>query len=523
VFTLSFGLFLYVGHELARAGVLPGDALARTLNAAAAVKGRDPHLEAIGFVWPPFPTLFEVAILALLPIKALVRTGYAGVIVSAALMAATVSAVRSWLEDCGLGRVARIGLVIALVANPMILLYGSNGMSEAGMLCFLVLAARRLAKWFERGAVADLVVAGICLGMAYLTRYEAAASIVAVTAVVGLDVLRRTAGDFRRRRRTAITAATVIGLPAVFAALLWALLSWAVVGEPFAQFTSEYGNSALVQAAADRASDGAGLSLGGRLLLLGQQVAVFGGLAIVTAMVLYWWADRGGRRVAAAVATLGAPIAFHAVAALGGSTFGWGRFVISLVPLGVMLLGVLIADLSRRPGVSSAVVVAVGCVVALASSAAVLAVVRTGDLETRDDAWALSVLPPPYRTHVDEGLSIPMEEGRTIARDIERLAPGRGSVVVDSASAFPIVMAADDLRVFVIPPDRDFMQILADPYSFGVDYLLVSSPDTLAHDEVATVFPTLYENGAGISELVEEWNLETLRYRLYRVQRTVVR
>jgi hypothetical protein len=340
--------------------------------------------------------------------------------------------------------------------------------------------------------------------------------------VVVWHVHRRATGDRPERRRTAITAGAVVGLPAVFAAAMWALLSWAVVGEPFAQFTSEYGNSALVQAASDLAPDGAVLDGAGRLLLLGRQVLVFGGLSIVCAAVLFWWAQRGGRRALAAVATLGAPVAFHALAAVWGSTFGWGRFVITLIPLGVMLLGLVLADACDRREVKG-FVVALAWLVALASSAATLSVVRTGELETRDDAWALSTLPAPYRTEVGSGEPRPIFEGRTIARDIERLSPGPGSVVVDSASAFPIVMAADDLETYVIPPDRDFLQILADPYTFGVEYVLVSAPGTLAHDEVATIFPTLYENGAGFASLVDEWNLESLRYRLYRVERTVGR
>ncbi len=425
VFVLSFGVFLAAGVAFARAGVLPGDALARTMNAGAAVMGRDPHLEAIGFVWPPFPTLFEVAILTVIPVKGFVSTGYAGVLVSVTLMAATACGVRSWLEECGLQRIARLGLVVAFVANPMILIYGGNGMSEATMLCFLVLAARRLARWFEQERISDLVVAGLWLGMAYLARYESAGSIVVVIVVVTFCAYRASGGDRRSRRSAAVTTGAVVGLPPVFAASMWALFSWAVVGEPFAQFTSEYGNSALVQAAADGAPKGAALDSGGRLLQLGEQVLVFGGLAVVSGALLFWWAQWAGRRVIAAVAVLGAPVLFHAVAAAGGSTFGWGRFVISLVPLGVMLLGVLMAE-AVRGGVNRVVVVSIGCLVALASSAATLSLVRTGELETRDDAWALSALPPPYRTEVEEGRTIPLDEGRIIARDIDRRSPGRG-------------------------------------------------------------------------------------------------
>ncbi len=311
--------------------------------------------------------------------------GLAGVVVSAALMAGTVGAVRTWLEECGLGRALRLGLVVAFVANPMILLYGSNGMSEAGMLCFLVLAAIRLARWYESDSTPDLVATSLWLGLAYLTRYEVAGSIAVVIGLVAFVTYRREAGTRHLRRRVATTAAVVVGLPAVFAALLWALLSWAVVGEPFAQFTSDYGNSAIVKSATEKAGGAALTDAGGRLLLLGQQILVFGGLALVAGAFLLWWGRRGGRRVTVAVAVLLPPVAFQAVAAATGTTFGFGRFTISLVPLGIMLLGVALAGIAPRRVGAAAAVALVGFAVAVAAVVPALVVMRKGELGTTDD------------------------------------------------------------------------------------------------------------------------------------------
>jgi hypothetical protein len=523
VVALSFAGFLVCGWHLAHAGLLPGDALSRTLNAAAAVSGRDPHLEAIGFVWPPFPTLFESGILGAVHVRELVSIGMVGVLVSAALMAGAVGALRTWLEDCGLGRVARLGLVVAFALSPMILLYGSNGMSEAGMLCFLLLAAVRLARWYGTDATRDLVVTSIWLGMAYLTRYEVAGSIVVVIALVAVVTFRRESGVRSDRRRVATTAAVVVGLPAVFAACLWALLSWAVIGQPFAQFTSEYGNTAIVRAATEQ-TGGASLNDGGaRLLLLCEQVLVFGGLAIVSGLILLWWARRGWHRVAAAIAVLVPPVLFQAAAAATGSTFGFARFTISLVPLGFMLLGVAVggAEHRRAIGAAAATLLAIG--IAVGGAVPAVLVMRHGSLGTDSDAAAMSVMPPPYRStarHHGESL---LDQGRTVARAVEHLSPKPGSVVVDSAWAFPIVLQATDRSTFITPPDRDFMQILADPYTFGVKYVLVSHPSTVAFDQLRATFPGIYDNGAGIGKLVEEWDLGSMRLRLYKVTKAVSR
>jgi hypothetical protein len=521
---LSFAAFLACGWHLAHAGVIPGDSLSRTLSAADAVTGRDPHPEAIGFVWPPFPTLFEILPVAVLRLRDMVSIGLAGVVVSAGLMAGAVGAVRTWLEECGVGRFARIGLTIAFAASPMILLYGSNGMSEAGMLCFLVLAAIRIARWLDRDSTQDIVVASLWLGMAYLTRYEVAASIVAVVGLVALVTYRRESGSRRVRRRVAVTAAAVVGLPAVFAALLWALLSWAVIGQPFAQFTSEYGNSAIVRSTLAHSGAGPAADPGGRLLLLGEQVAVFGGLAIVSIVLLLWFTRRGWSRVLAALSVMVPPVLFQAIAAATGTTFGFARFTISMIPLGTMLLGVVIADVrtTNRLVVGSAALLA--CALALGASLPSLDVLRRGSLGTRDDDTpAMTAMPGPYRSTMRHQRVTPLDAGREVAAAIERLSPRPGSVLVDTSWAFPIVISASDRRIYVTPPDRDFMQVLSDPQTFHVKYVLVSSPSTVSYDSVRATFNGFYETGSGIAKLVEEWHYPSMRLRLYRVDKAVAR
>ncbi|TMK20351.1 MAG: hypothetical protein E6G68_04770 [Actinobacteria bacterium] len=72
-----------------------GDAVARVANASYALYSRDPHLGAIGFVWPPLPTL---VLMPLLPFKAifpvLVTRGFAANLATAAFMAGSVVQLR---------------------------------------------------------------------------------------------------------------------------------------------------------------------------------------------------------------------------------------------------------------------------------------------------------------------------------------------------------------------------------------------------------------------------------------------
>ena len=82
IFLLSFLLNIgmaYILFFVLRIG--NSDALSRTANAYYVLYSRDPHLAAIGFIWPPLPSILQ---LPLLPItKALNIIPFTGNIISA--------------------------------------------------------------------------------------------------------------------------------------------------------------------------------------------------------------------------------------------------------------------------------------------------------------------------------------------------------------------------------------------------------------------------------------------------------
>jgi hypothetical protein len=86
---------------------------------------------------------------------------------------------------------------------------------------------------------------------------------------------------------------------------------------------------------------------------------------------------------------------------------------------------------------------------------------------------------------------------------------------------FPIVLHAADPRQFVITPDRDFPAVLADPQTFGVEYIVVPPPGVGLGDldAVTREYAGFYTDGAGIATLVHEFDSESpnLRWRVFRV------
>ena len=149
-------------------GYHAGDAISRTANASYVLFSRYPHLAAIGFVWNPLPSLVEIPILLFTGIwPGLLHQGAAGAFMSAGFMAGAVVQVRGVLKDRDLSWPWVWGLTAIFALNPMVVLYGGNGLSEAPYLFFTIWAVRRLIRWMHSDSVSDLVVAGIALGLRF--------------------------------------------------------------------------------------------------------------------------------------------------------------------------------------------------------------------------------------------------------------------------------------------------------------------------------------------------------------------
>jgi hypothetical protein len=533
---LALGAVLAFGYH-----AIPGDAWSRVGNAYYVLFSRDPHLAAIGFVWTPLPSLL---LLPLLPFQALfpglVREGYAAVVVSAAAMAVAVWQLHGFLVDLHLRRSLRIVLTAAFALHPMIVLYGANGMSEALFIAALVITVRFTAKWIHEPMTSSLVAAAMGLAFAYLTRYEAVIAAGAAGGVVALVSYARTSGEARERWLTAVADLLVLLVPVAAAFASWAFASWIITGEPFPIFTSIYGNSAYVERAASENAAATGQGTGAALSYVAGQIVGLEQLLLpliaVSAAICLW---RREWRVLAVMGILGAVLAFQVYAFLTGRTYGWLRFYISAVPLATMLVGLCLADTqkprlplpdgarwfrraprsvadSRWPRVIAGGVL-VGCLASAYWPAfQTMADTRLGRGETAEHIHALVGRSGPgaYEPYsAEQALG-----AREIASTLDAMGLDEGSVLVDSATAFPIIMQVANPRVLVITSDRDFEGALADPQAYGVEYLLLP-PDFQGHDALNRAYPELYRAGTPFTELVRTFDApgRSPDWKLYRV------
>ncbi len=505
------------------ANIIQADALSRVGNAEYVLFSRDPHLAAIGFVWSPLPSLL---MLPLLPFKLifpqLVQLGFAANIVSAVSMGGAVYLTWRILNDLAIARAWRLILTLLFALHPMIIFYGANGMSEALFLFFLILSVRFLMAWLRTGRLEWQVYAGLALGGAYLCRYEALPAGLGALAVVAIVSWMRGQANRERRLVTALCDAAIVGAPFALAVAVWAVASYIIVGHPFEQFASIYGNDSQMRTLS-LGHSGADV-LGALVQVLALQplliVAIaFGGLHA---------ARRRDLRVLAIIAVLVPVLLFAGWARSNGTIAPWLRYFIVVIPLAVLMAGFSVgeADLGETIGrlglrgrlkTSLKVAAVMSVAVAVAASAAAmtdpsvapeegheLAYLTTGGQATADQQRAA-------RRFVTE---------RAIAAYLDGLHLPRGSVLVDSFMGFVIVLSSKRPEQFVITSDRDFKQAIADPSGTGVQYILVPRDGGLASlDAINQAYPGLYGSGAGVGHLVQDFRNvgDRADWRLYRV------
>ena len=460
------------------------DAMARVSAASSVWTSSDPKLAAIGYVWTPLPVLLMVLAAPLRALwPGLVSTGFLAAAVSAGAMASAVSTVWGLLGDRRVRTAPRVVVTVGFALAPMILFYAGNGMTEALLLALLLAAVRRLLRWVDSADTVDLVAAGVLLGLGYLARYEALAAAAGVTVVVATVTALGPARPPRlaptARRRTAVVVdALVVAGPTALAFVLWAAVSWLVVGSPFEQFTSAYGNAALLS--------GSGVGAVSPTLPLRQITWLAPALVPLLALALVRALARPHRRRAFAlvgvpVAAFGAVLAFEAVTYLSGNLFGFLRYQITAIALVVVLLALLLGRVpqpeartrgnralrSTAAAVSAAVLLGAGWVTS--GSAMLTEPVGATQEYHRVEPLVAALRGAPVPT--DSALGM-WASDRQVAARLDALDLPPRSILADSGAAFAVVAASAHPERFLITSDDGFAAALADPPVHGIAVVL---------------------------------------------------
>lgn len=543
-FAASFLVYAAVGYWLqVRHGFIVGDALSRMQAAQAVLDSRQPHLAAIGFIFTPLTAIVNLPGVLLADVwPDLVRYGYAASLASALFMAGAVVQIFSIGTDRGLPRGYAIAITALFAANPMIVFYGSNGMSEAPFIFFLVWTVRRLIRWMVDDDVHHLVAAGfIALSLAYLVRYDSVGAIAAIGILVAVTTFRRAPGPPRLRR--AFLDLILVSGPGFLAFVGWAIASWLITGNAFTQFSSQYGNAAIFEQSGGTGPDSfnAGVTYAAISTTL---------LAPALIPIAVWagflrWRRPNWSVLMVPVVVFGGVLAFQTYSYASGQTFGFLRFYIVAIPFAACLAmlavpdGALIAA-KRRGRYAPAPVdipttrparhayAGVALLFAICLPVAGWGMSRP-QYAPQEYALATVLDPDPYdvskQRSTENRIAATFSTERKLADYLDKLGLPEGSVITDTVYGFAVVVASRNSKIFVLPSDSDFVKLLNDPAELGVKYLLaVPNTGRGVSDALNMRYPTLYETGAEVAtlelEIPNDGDNQPV-WRLYRVNDVV--
>lgn len=496
VFATAFSVYFFAAWQLAITHhAIVGDAMARVANGFYVISSRDPHLAAVGFVWNPLPSFAALPLLTLSRWFPALRTqAFAGNIVSAAFMAGAVAVMWRILRELRVGRIAGIALTVSFAVHPLVMQYGANGDSEATLVFFLALTCLGLLRWFERRDLSSLVMIGFALALGYLSRQEFLAAGAASVLVILGCTYRDGDGSRAHRRWTALTEATLAAMPFVFAIVCWAGSAFVIVGTAtsYLEVNREQVGAARSGIASVVGGTGAADRVAyylGQLLLLEPLWSV----TVLAAVIIAWRTH--DRRILAPLVTFGAVAAAQGSLFGAGSTFGWLRFAITVVPLTIISAGYLIGQIQSKTQTATErgrlgalrtvvpVVALVGaCMAAIPSAVGGMTEARFG----REEAASVHLLPGYSWAPVGDSYVRPryLDAYDDVARYFDRRHLPEGSVLTDVQYTFPLMLKSTRPRQFIIPSDSDFERSVADPASFRVRYLLMTNgqSDTLGRN-----------------------------------------
>lgn len=518
-------------------GFMFTDSMSRVAAVSGVLLSRDPHLAAIGFVFTPLTAAAQM------PITffgewwpGLLRWNLTAAVVSAAFMAGTVIQVRGIARDRGCSQTLVVVLTALFALNPMMIIYAANGMSEAPFLFFVCWAVRRLIRWMRSDGVHDLITAGIALALAYLTRYDAIAPMMVAGTLVGAVSLWRRRRTPAAHRTDPLWAATVDAVlviaPGLAAFGAWSFTSWLITGEAFQQFSSVYGNSAILEQSGTRTATEIE-----RITFSLTEIMVLAPALPLLLAVAAWFAFRR-RDGAILVPTMifGSILGTQSLLYLMDSTFPFLRFYITAIPFAFVLVVLLapqrVPVVSPRPGrfavtaadptpdrgPSPLLAVAVSLLV---GSTGVTVVAMGNERLAGLEYPVASAIMAGGRSDFDSVRNFSAE--RRIAQYLDNLDLPEGSVLLDTVQSFAIVTSSAKPKQFVITSDTDFVRILDDPAAHGVEYIItVPNVKRGTADAVNRRYPTMYETGSGgvgalVLEMPNDSKAEPENWRLYRV------
>jgi hypothetical protein len=507
------------------------DAYSRAISALLVLHGSDPHLASIGFVWMPLPSLLELVWVAWYPLwPGIVSSGFTSTMTSAlaggasaALLFVTARAfgLRTWLAWT-------YALLIAL--NPMLFLYGGNGLSESVAAPCLIGAVCALLLYWRTGLRRYLALSGAALALGVASLYEAVpfagAVLVALIASTLWSSRQNWLAEARKRWQGAESFGMLIIMPSVYVLVLWVAANALIMKNPLYFATSVYSNygQTVAVGGGGLAREASGNVVNTLSYVLERAIPfLIPGMALIVVRAMEGRLLRI-RTLLLLLLLLSVPFGLIMPLIYLKDSFGWLRFF--MYPLFVAAAwGIYEISLSRQRRAVVGMVLA-GWILA----APVIAVAMANPALGQEEHWEMESL----RTGKTATQIVQVNQKGDITRFpdwIDQLRPvsayldkevfAKGEIVAVDAfqgSAIAAQVPPSSLNhLLILTQDREFKPMIEHPRQYHITYLLVPNSTNVPQDAINRTYPALWSGRQPGFTLAHSFPETPQEWRLYRV------
>lgn len=504
VFLLASAVSYFINFKLQ---FIFGDALTRTFHAYLVLFGNEPKLTSIGFVWPPLPTILQIPLVLIKPLNTF---GFAGNILTAIFLGITAVYFNKIMRLFELKRILRGIFLTLFITNPMIIFYGSNGMSEMVFIGFTIISIYYFLSFIKEKHLASLILSSVSLSFAIMSRWEAFALLPAILFSLGYIHFLIKKQPLRKAEGLMLLYLT----PIIFVSLVWLLANWVIVGSPFYFLHNDYAYTA--QNAKLLASNSFFNTLKGNLPLDIFYVfkrVIFVAPVFIVFLILIGLkiTDKLNRIYNISLIGFSASIVlFQIVLLYLGQSFGELRYFIYIIPFSYILSTYICSKqfFPHLKGNIRYLLVTIQIILLAFSSFTTILAMASPDIGKQEN-----IVIQALKNGHNNSQYYNYENEESIAEYLTKNITGR-QILIDDSVGFPIIYFSQKPQLFIETVDSDFKKVLVNPQdSPEVQYILISNPSNGSNLDILNVrYPEMFNNGSNSVTLVKDFG----DWRLYK-------
>lgn len=433
------------------------------LNRSLMVWHNDPaKLSAIGFDYPPLTTLL-ISPLTLVP--ALARSLAIVPVASALFAAGTMVILNSMLRRAQVLTALRYAVLLAVGANPLVLLYGAGGSRQFIWISLVMVAVGALFAWYVTADIRFIMISGLAFSVATLAGYSSLIWFAIGALMIG-SVLSRLGARGEEIEGTTVGFAA----PTAYVIALWTAFNLILLSNPFAWITDS--SDAASSIGVEHFTFLELAQYTGQLVLYGAPLAI-----VVLPALIFTGFRSNGFALWLAVMLAAAILAPAASVALGLTDAPMLMRNALLILLFAVIGAIWVA---RSSGTQNAVVSAILVALLIGSIPWTFHAMKTYRYQNLESSFAaaISTRESQEGARTPTGGTVGTASEQAMADFIRANISGKSTILTDNAQTYAVMLLTGDPALFFDRVDRSdgpWQEAAKDPAGYDVRYLLLST------------------------------------------------